>query len=689
MAISNYTGYYVRKYRDSKGWHTEKGKTSQFETFTSIDKSGYETVKIPTDTLVVSAGERNNVYAKYEPGKVFLSRYFTYNDLFERSYLEGFRQFILDCYNSRLDEYYAAIYSLTSDANIFFTSLDGQYIFPILKVVCGKASYKAQHIFAARYVGIGLDFMKCKYKPEEIDYVSEDSKEGYFTKKDTGETLSKGTDYYISTAPINYDAAILSYTGSNVTLVTLEQLELGIINFFESLYRIRLHINSSANTAPLNSSNYNGKYYFFSYKNACPTSSTYSQQKWGSFFVDVRNVPRYNNVGFNRLNDGITNYNIVTIKWGEGPEASDPFEEKDPNEDDPGHGPGQNPGDSGGDGNHDNTSDEIKPPNVPSLSGAGAGLFTIYNPTNSELMQLAQKLWQPDALTAILQYFTNPMDTILGLSIVPVAPRGGTRANIYLGVYDTQVTANVVDSDYVIVDCGTIPIERYWGSYLDYDPYTKISCYLPYIGEIDVNPDQVMQKNVSVKYYVNVVTGDIVAMLCADGSVIYTAAGNCIRQLPLSNNDYSAIINTAVSAVSTLAMAAATSGVGNAAIAGAQEAGKSTELLDAKQTANSVGSGGSLIHDVMNAKFHYQHAGAIGTGSGQLSYQTPYLTIERPNLDLANNYKAFVGYPCNKTMALSSCHGFTQIEATRLSISGATDAEIAEITTLLVGGVII
>ena len=689
MAISNYTGYYERKYRDSKGWHTEKGKTSQFETFTSIDKSGYETVRIPTDTLVVSAGERNNVYAKYEPGKVFLSRYFTYNDLFERSYLEGFRQFILDCYNSRLDEYYASIYSLTSDTNIFFTSLDGQYIFPILKVVCGKASYKAPHIFAARYVGIGLDFMKCKYKPEEIDYVSEDSKEGYFTKKDTGETLSKGSDYYISTAPINYDAAILSYTGSNVTSVTLEQLELGIINFFESLYRIRLHINSSANTTPLNASNYNGKYYFFSYKNACPTSSTYSQQKWGSFFVDVRNVPRYNNVGFNRLNDGITNYNIVTIKWGEGPEASDPFEEKDPNEDDPGHGPGQNPGDSGGDGNHDNTSDEIKPPNVPSLSGAGAGLFTIYNPTNSELMQLAQKLWEPDALTAILQYFTNPMDTILGLSIVPVAPRGGTRANIHLGVYNTEVAANVVDSDYVIVDCGTIPIERYWGSYLDYDPYTKISCYLPYIGEIDVNPDQVMQKNVSIKYYVNVVTGDIVAMLCADGSVIYTAAGNCIRQLPLSNNDYSAIINTAVSAVSTLAMAAATSGVGNAAIAGAQEAGQSTELLEAKQTANSVGSGGSLIHDVMNAKFHYQHAGAIGTGSGQLSYQTPYLTIERPNLDLADNYKGFVGYPCNKTMALSSCHGFTQIEATRLSISGATDAEIAEITTLLVGGVII
>lgn len=689
MAISNYRGFYERKYRDSKGWHTEKGETSQFETFTSLINNGYKTVTIPRDNVQVTAGEVNNLYALYEPGKVFLSRYFTYRDLFDPSYLAGFRQFVLDCYNDRLDDYYFAAYSLTSDANIFFTSLDGQYIFPLLSVVCGKSSYKAQHIFAARCVGIKLDFVKCAYKPEELDVESEDSKEAFFIKKDTGERLIRNSGYYSSSVLMNYDGAILSYTGNNVTQITSEQLELGINNFFESLYRIRIHINSSANTTPINAATFNGQYYFFSYKNACPTSSTYGQQKWGSFFIDVRNVPRYNNVGFNRLNDGITNYNIVTIKWGEGPEASDPFNEKDPNDDDPGHGPGQNPGDGGGDGDHDNTSDEIKPPNVPSLSGAGAGLFTIYNPSLSELQQLAQKLWDPDALTAILQYFTNPMDSILGLSIVPVKPRGGTTANIFLGVYDTQVTANRVDSDYVIVDCGTIPIERYWGSYLDYDPYTKISCYLPYVGEIDVNPDQVMQKNVSVKYYVNVVTGDIVAMLCADGNIIYTAAGNCVRQLPLSNSDYSAIINTAVSAVSTLAMAAATSGVGNAAIAGAQAAGNSTDILEAKQTANSVGSGGSLVHDVMNAKFHYQHAGAIGTGSGQLSYQTPYLTIERPNLDLADNYKAFVGYPCNKTMALSSCHGFTQIEATRLSVPGATDAEIAEISSLLVGGVII
>lgn len=690
MGISDFRAYYKREYRDSKGWHTEECEASQFSKWTSLPECGYEAVPIIYQNPTTYAGSNDNFYGIYEPGKVYLNeRYYTYKDLFDPAYLEGFRQFVLDCYNLNQTGRVKKIYGLTSDVYIFTKNLAGEYIFPLLQVYCGPGYYVSQHIFNSRAVSINLVFMRCKYKPEEIEYDEEDIDNYVIKKKDTGAVLTRGTGYdYDVQANVGAGGGMLGYIcNGDSTRITSEQLDLAILNFYETLKTARIHVMAPQSSSFITTER-DGKRYYFQNQYTVPTYSNYRQQKWGGFFVDLRNVPRYNVVGFKNVSESVM-YNFVTIEWGEGPEASDPFKEKDPNDDDPGHGPGQKPGDGGGDGDHDNTSDEIKPPGVPSLSGAGAGLFTIYNPSLSQLQALAQKLWDPDALTAILQYFTNPMDSILGLSIVPVKPKGGTTANIFLGVYDTQVAANVVDSDYVIVDCGTIPIERYWGSYLDYDPYTKISCYLPYVGEIDVNPDQVMQKNVSVKYYVNVVTGDIVAMLCADGNVIYTAAGNCVRQLPLSNTDYSAIINTAVSAVSTLAMAAATSGVGNAAIAGAQEAGKSTDLLEAKQTANSVGSGGSLIHDVMNAKFHYQHAGAIGTGSGQLSYQTPYLTIERPNLDLADNYKAFVGYPCNKTMTLSSCHGFTQIEATRLSVPGATDAEIAEISSLLVGGVII
>lgn len=693
MAISNFRGIHEREYRKNGVWKKETYEVGQFKQeakYKEFPYGYYKWVNYSADFTDLHSGE-DKYYALYEPSEVYLpKKYFTYKDFFSDSYLAGFAGFLSSAYSEDPNrDYWSKVYPLSSETYIFTKTLNNWYIFPVLRITLRAANMSSSGYIISRPVSINWELAMCKYLPEEIMFNSETQKWTLLngTELQNGPDMKGGAYFGAQSHYMSGSETFLQFGKGPYTYYLPEQFSLGVLNFIEAIKELRIYTFAMRSDF-FDYRDYENEKYLLADDFNFPRSDSYNEPFWGSFLVDLRNVRGYNRVSFSRFSD-TADFNFVKIKWGSGPDPNDPFNENDPNDDDPGHGPGQNPGDSGGDGDHDNTSDEIKPPNVPSLSGSSAGLFTIYNPTQGELLQIGQKLWSPDALEAIKQYFTNPMDAVLGLSIIPVNPVTGSVAPVYLGMYNTEVNSHKVDSDYVIVDCGTIPITRYWGSYLDYDPYTKISCYLPYIGEIDVNPDQVMQKNVSVKYYVNVVTGDIVAMLCADGNVIYTAAGNCIRQLPLSNNDYSAIINTAVSAVSTLAMAAATSGVGNAAIAGAQEVGKSTELLEAKQTANSVGSGGSLVHDVMNAKFHYQHAGAIGTGSGQLSYQTPYLTIERPNLDLADNYKYFVGYPCNKTMTLSSCHGFTQIEATRLSVPGATDAEIAEISSLLVGGVII
>lgn len=388
------------------------------------------------------------------------------------------------------------------------------------------------------------------------------------------------------------------------------------------------------------------------------------------------------------------NPGIYRIDWKNGgPSANNPdYREDDPNDDDPGKGPGDTDGDIGGDGDHDNTSDKIVPPGIPTLSGAQAGLFTIFSPSVSQLSELGSQLWNPDALQALKQYFSSPLDAVLGLSIVPVTPATAADREILLGIYKTGVSAPVVTSDYVVVDCGSIPITRYYGSYLDYSPYTRINCYLPYIGEVDIDPDECMQKTLNVRYYINVVTGDTVAMIFFDGDLFYTATGNCARQLPLSSADYSSIINTAVSAVSTTIMAASTAGVGSTSVAASQSAKGATdtskELASKRASANNVGSATSLIGDVMNAKMRYNHVGTLGTGAGQLARQKPYLIIERPNLNLADNYKSFVGYPCNKTKALSSCKGFTQVESTNIAVRDCTDVELAMIKELLMEGVI-
>ena len=410
---------------------------------------------------------------------------------------------------------------------------------------------------------------------------------------------------------------------------------------------------------------------------------------------DVSDCPNFGQNGFYMAGGG-SNMSATAILniysnlvWKGGPPSNNPDNrEDDPNDSDK----KPNPEDKGGDGDHDDTDDKIIKPGLPTLSATGAGLITVFSPTVSQLSELGSKLWSPDALEAIKQYFSNPLDCVLGLSIIPVKPNTTSPKEILLGIYSTQVFAPEVISDYVIVDCGSIPITRYYGSYLDYSPYTHIKCYLPYIGEIDINPDEAMQKTLNIQYYVNVVTGDTVAMCFLDGDLFYTATGNCVRQLPLSSADYSSIINTAVSAVSTIATAAATAGVGNAAIEAANNLPHATDasknLAAARAAGNNVSSSTSLLNNVMGGKMLYNHAGSLGTGAGQLSRQKPYLIIERPNLDLASNYKGFVGYPCNKTKQLSTCKGFTQIEASNIVVRDATDVELSMIKDLLMEGVI-
>lgn len=340
--------------------------------------------------------------------------------------------------------------------------------------------------------------------------------------------------------------------------------------------------------------------------------------------------------------------------------------------------------------------DPIPIPNFPPISGAAIGIYTAFNPNTSQLQQIASKLWDPDVWSAIKQMFTNPMEAIFGLAIVPANPVTGTSKNVYLGRYNTQVSVPVISNDYVNVDCGSVAIKKFYGSYLDHDPYTKYSLYLPYIGEMELNADEITGRVMHIEYHCNVITGDVVALVALDNRVCYTGMGNFIRQLPLSQTDFSSVIQTAVSAAATV-LTAAVAGVGGAAVAGAAGAKSIAKTRAQARVASNVANGtSSVLNDVMGAKFNYKHAGKLGQGAGQLGVQKPFLTIIRPNLALPegndlspqSNLKAYTGYPCNKIMQLSSCHGFTQVEACKLQLADATDSELAEVYELLEGGVL-
>ena len=415
------------------------------------------------------------------------------------------------------------------------------------------------------------------------------------------------------------------------------------------------------------------------------------------------------------------------------------------------------PNDTGGtsepeipDGGFDNNSDVIAIP-VQSDTGvvnqtAGKGLLTLWNPTVSEIADIGQYLystdWKDAAFQAFRDFFVKPLESAVSLHILPIVPsRSATKKNIRFGPHNSGVSAYQVTEQYKTVDLGVLYIEPYWDSYLDYNPFTKVQIFLPYIGTQDIDTDIVMGKYVGVRYKFDILTGACVAFLYTyennTASVFAEFVGEAAMQLPLCSSDYSRVLGGIIQAAATVVTGRMVTGAAmksseglvaaksieleqasnrldtamkkrprteggkaakEAAVAGAQEAkdkaadGLSMAQAKAGRTQASMYAAELRavpyeVGSVMNGKANFTISGSVAGGAGLLGSQTPYLIIRRPKQSLPENYKKYVGYPSNIYAVLGTLSGFTRIEQADLTGIPCTDAELGMIYKALKEGV--
>lgn len=309
-------------------------------------------------------------------------------------------------------------------------------------------------------------------------------------------------------------------------------------------------------------------------------------------------------------------------------------------------------------------------PVVPATGIQGTGFVAIYNPTQSQLAAFSQYMWSKNFIDNISKLFEDPMQAIIGLHMIYATPSRGADHNIVCGYLDSGVTSRTVSSQYINMACGAIKINRYFGNILDYAPYTKVQLFLPFIGVVNLDTNEVMNSILNVTYRVDVLTGACLAQISVSrsdyGAVMYTFSGNCAVQLPISGGNYSSIIANTIGIGASIGATLASGG----ALAPVLVAGAATA--------------------VSNSHLSVAHSGSIGANAGALGGKIPYLIITRPKPYNANNYNNFYGYPSNVTIKLSSCSGYTRVKDIHLEhISRATDDELNEIESLLKEGVII
>lgn len=322
--------------------------------------------------------------------------------------------------------------------------------------------------------------------------------------------------------------------------------------------------------------------------------------------------------------------------------------------------------------------DSIDPaaiPELPAVSAADLGFITMYNPTAAQLKSLSSFMWSNlFDLSTYKKLFSDPMESVIGLAIVPVAPNIAGSKNVMFGSIDSGITMSYLSSNYVQLDCGSVSVERYIGSFMDNDPYTKISIYLPFIGIRQISADDVIGGSIHVVYNIDVLTGACACFIeHSTRGVLYSYNGSCITNVPLTAVNFSGAIQNAVSAVGSMMGIAAGMATGAAPITAMSAAGLVT----------------SAANTAINSKPSVQRSGNLGGSAGILSILKPYVIIERPDVSVPSNVQHYVGQTSNLTMLLGDCSGFTMCEYVHIDGVSATRDEITEIESLLKAGVIL
>ena len=355
---------------------------------------------------------------------------------------------------------------------------------------------------------------------------------------------------------------------------------------------------------------------------------------------------------------------------------------------------------AGGDGiGYDNIiNDDIDFPSTPTASAANANFISIWTPTLDQIQDLAKWMWTTDPLRwefwqKLLQ---NPLELIFSLSIMPIpihhtndsSPATAEQLvalndSLSLGWQDTGIGMDWVTEQYVEIDMGSINIDEVWGAFLDYEPYTKIDIFLPYIGMKTLDTNDCMPRTISLKYKIDLATGTCLALIKCDNSVYYHFSGNCASQIPITVNQCQEIVR----GLMTMAVGATTVALGGVMAAGAHTSKAAITQGTAMKAGGSamVGSGANNAAKGVNVS----RSGTIGCAAGLMDVQTPYLVISRPRQALPEKQNTYTGYPSFITEQIGDLEGYTEVQIIHLENMTCTDEEYQEIDSLLLGGVII
>lgn len=363
--------------------------------------------------------------------------------------------------------------------------------------------------------------------------------------------------------------------------------------------------------------------------------------------------------------------------------------------------------------------------------------------TNGALTEIANNLFDTSVGTDVWDaikkgvdmYGQNPMEVVQGLAFYPfdlasVFTQAVNQHYIMFGGYQLQLEHSDV---YKVlypdgyIDIGTFTLKRTFNDWRDFEPYTKLSVYLPYIGVQHLDIAKYYNKTITVRYYIDIRTTMCMVVLLCDGLLYDFFSGQIGIQMPITLTDFATyasnqintILQGASSALSmstgycgsiaTIGMRAASRVYAgeNAGVKLAREKHRRIDPMQREHVGSKLMTGATAASEVatmglagslsaMKTTFELVNNGIGGYNSTKggstslLNGNLPqYVTFIFETLESQESpyLRELAGKPSNASGKLGDFRGYLECDDVMLICPIATDAERQEIIDLVCSGI--
>lgn len=308
-------------------------------------------------------------------------------------------------------------------------------------------------------------------------------------------------------------------------------------------------------------------------------------------------------------------------------------------------------------------------PHIPPTFIAKRSMFNLYQVNETTVRSITDYLWSTDLTNTLLKLYSDPMDAILSMYVLPVASTHlQASTDVILGNVNLNVKSSLVEAYQETYIAGVIDVTHYNHDVRDYAPYSEYYLYLPYIGIVQLNAEDVVGSKLTIYYDVDLCTGSILARIWVErgqlNACLYQYTGSCIYILPITKlNQQNAI---------TVASNAALNAISGSLTGGVMRAG-----------AQAIEAG------ISGLQSHVSQGGSIGGNASITASPYPYIIIKHKTPQTPSGSNKYYGKPTLKTITLGKHKGFVRVKDINLSNIDLTKPEIDELETMLKEGVII